>query len=631
MALHRRIAGVVLGVVGLIAACSSGSSSGPPSSTADGGASGAHDPLTLDEIATELADGVDDPVPVSEEQLDAVFPVEERMTEIDDPDDRDPTKGSDANLQAAFDAFMTTENADDHFTVDEIAAGATPGVVEHVKKGVLWGMANWDAFMPGFSVMSATNTKAGGKRFFVSIRTTPNAQGDYRTSVTMCGGAKPAPVTIADVVKAIEDDTCVPRLVFRVQVADVGSIAPRLFLHEVSHVAQGYWEQSPAYLDAGGLKLATAYHKGFSYQVEGDAKFNERHAPWTGSYAGYANKGCPFEPLRRGVVAWKGFASKGAESYLPYEMSSLVEQITWRRFAKDPTWIYQWLIATVDPRTVANPPKAPINAARRLLRVISKDPNKVDLSSLSRVMLDTGVDLYGYGRVPWTTSVLGSECVRSTASVDLPAFAFDAVSVDPGDLSKVGRLRLALEASRDQAFVRAGVAAVDVKADGTFDFVDCAKAIPDAKLNDAEPRLACAANVHWLGALTRKNEWKDDVKLPPTLALGKHRIVAIVFHLLPRSDATWAPITVTLRAEPTSTPPRNTITKDDCPGITDDYRSHCKTSNCFCIGNAYCESVVEAAPGCEVFERDCGFWCVMQKSECDCTSFCDVMKARLGC
>jgi hypothetical protein len=295
--------------------------------------------------------------------------------------------------------------------------------------------------------------------------------------------------------------------------------------------------------------------------------------------------------------------------------------------------INKWLVAEPDPRSTTTPPR-PILPTRRLMRVVSKDPSKTDVTPFSRVILQAGVDLYFRGRDPWTTRQLASECVRSGASVDLPLLSFDTVRVDVngGDLSSVAKLRLALDASRDPAFLRAGVAALDLSDTGTLKFTDCIKDIPDSQLGGADPRAACLQYVHPLAGLTPKNEFKAEVQIPITFKNGKYAIVAGVAHLMTKPDAPHAPISVTLRAEPVSTPPGRKIGGSECGDLTNEYRSRCKTSDCFCIGNAYCEGVAASPPqSCEVFERDCYLFCLFQKDECDCTSFCDLLKSRQAC
>ena len=178
-------------------------------------------------------------------------------------------------------AFAPTEDPDDHFTIDKIDTGIPPAVVAQVKKGLLFGMANWDAFMPGFSLTAATSKRAGGTPFYASILTTPSPSFGFRPSVETCGGAMIEPETVEDLVADVEGvNGCIPRVVLRhPSLRAAETFTTDVFIHELSHVAQDYWEQSTPYLNAGGMKLASAYHQGFAWQIEGDAQFTERHGP----------------------------------------------------------------------------------------------------------------------------------------------------------------------------------------------------------------------------------------------------------------------------------------------------------------------------------------------------------------
>jgi hypothetical protein len=301
----------------------------PPAS-----ANTAKPPITLDELETELLGSLDDqPVIVPEAVLDQDFPLVEMATTSEDEPDRDPTKGSDADLDAAFAAFTTTEVADDHFTIDVLDAAVPAPLVERVKKGILFGLANRDAFIPGFSVMAATNKKTGGKPFFVSIKTTDDPTLGSRPFVRPCGGTL-VTSTPAERAAAIEAGNCIPRVTFTSSAPTVTSFTPHAFIHEMAHISQQYWEQSAEYVSAGGVKLASAYNQGFTWQHESDAQFTSRHGPESRAYGIFPR--CPFEPLRRGAVAWKSLTNLGDDRAFPYEMSILLDQITWHRFGKDP-------------------------------------------------------------------------------------------------------------------------------------------------------------------------------------------------------------------------------------------------------------------------------------------------------
>lgn len=623
---------VVLGAV--IAACSSSDSDSggdvPPAPPTG------HPTITLDELETQFLAGIDEtPVIVSEQRLDQDFPLVERLTK---PErqlvDGDPTKGGKTDVDAAFDAFTPTESADDHFTIDVMETGVTQANIDRVKKGLLFGMARWDAYNPGFSVTTATSAKAGNKPFKVSIKTTKDPGTEWRAYVSPCG-ASAEPDTIEEIVADIEGSTCLPRMVIPIEpmkpVTDY--LSPFIFVHEMAHVAQDYWQAAPAYLAAGGIKNASAYHQGFGWQFESDAEFSGRHAPEAYGYDSiFGGDACPFEPMRRGALSWNSTSAIGADNRFPYEMGLFLDQITWHRFAKDPSWIYQWFTALVDPRSQTTPPIRPYTPTRRLMRVVSKDPNKTDISSFNRVLAQAGMDLYFRGKNPWTTRQLRKDCIRNAVTVDLPLLSFDALRVDPGDLSDVAKLRISLEVSRDPTFINAAVAAVELDDAGVPKFIDCVKAITEGGLGNADPRAGCMQDVVPLGVLNSKNEFKDEIQLPITFKGHKYAIVALVAHTMGREDAQRATITVVFHAEPVSTPPGNRLAKEQCGALTEAYRSHCKTSDCFCIGNAYCEGTVDHPPtSCENAQRECYIFCLFQKGDCDCTSYCDRLYATLGC
>lgn len=626
---------VVLGVV--LAACSSDEELGPAPTPGIAKPTG-HGPITLDELESQMLAGVEDEsVPMTEAQLDQYFPPASRMTAPEKQvADRDPTKGEVFDVQKAFDAFKPTESADDHFTIDVIEDKVTPADIERVKKGILYGMANWDAFKPvaGFTLTAASSIAKGGKPFKVSIKTTidPDPNIGWRAYVAPCGGA-PAPTnTIPEIIASVDADTCVPRLVLPLETGKLlESLSPFIFVHEMAHVAQSYWQRSAPYLAAGGIKQAGAFSTKLSWQFESDAQYTARHLPDAYAYDVYLAKGCPFEPMRRGAYAWSDFlASKGPDQLLPYQMGLFVDQVTWHRFGKDPAWIYKWLVNDVDPRV----PGLPYDATRRLLKIVSKDTTKTDMKTINNVFLQAGVDLYFKGRNPWTTRQLTNDCIRPSASVDLPLLAFDAVRVELGDLTDVAKLRLSLDASRDKSFLKAGVAAVELDKDGKPEFIRCVNSIVESGLSNADPRAGCTqSNVIGLSVLSEKNDYKDEVQLPVTLeADKKYAIIAIVAHMMKKPDAPNTPITATLRAEPVVTPPGNQVAKSQCGGLTEEYRSRCKTKNCFCIGNAYCEATVDPPPrSCEKMQQECYLFCAFQKDECDCSSFCDLLYTRLAC
>ena len=308
---------VVLGVV-MIAACSSDEELGPAPTPGIAKPTG-HGPLTLDELETQLLAGVEDePVPMTEEQLDKYFPLVERLTEPPKQTDRDPTKGDVFEVQREFDTFKPTELPDDHFTVDVTDTEVKPEEIERAKKGILFGMANWDAFKPGaFSLTAASSVAKGGKPFKVSIKKTPDPTVQWRSHVLPCGGAPTPTNTIPEIVA----DTCIPRLVLLMEPGKpiTETLGASLFVHEMAHVAHSYYQRSPAYLAAGGLKQAGAYNGEFNWQSESDAQFTTRHTPDADAYDITLEKGCPFEPLRRGAYVWNDFALiRGMDLFLVY-------------------------------------------------------------------------------------------------------------------------------------------------------------------------------------------------------------------------------------------------------------------------------------------------------------------------
>jgi hypothetical protein len=636
--LLRAAGGCSVALVVSIAACSSDEEPAPvtPGIAKPTG----HPALTFDEIETQLLEGVEDEsVPMTEADLDKYFPVVEQLTEPEKWADRDPTKGDQSDVEKTFNAFSPTENPDDHFTIDVIETGVTAADIARAKKGLLFGMANWDGFRvhPGFNLTAATKASAGGRPFKVSIKTTPDPSPSvgWRAYVQPCGGA-PAPTgTMPELIASVANDTCVPRIVLPLETGKaLESLNTFVFNHEVGHIAQAYWQHSQPYLAAGGVKQAAAIFAEQNWSLEADAQFVTRHAPEAYAYNGYfPDKTCPFEPLRRGAYAWKNFSgTAGAreDQLLGYQMGIFVDQVTWHRFGKDPKWLYEWLTAESDARM----PGKPVTPTRRLLKLVSKDGTTTDLKAINGVLLQAGADLYFSGKVPWTTRQLDHACVRPSATVDLPLLSIDAVRVDLGDLSKVAKIRLSLEASRDRDFLRAGVAAVKLDDAGQPKFIDCLQQqISEGALSQAEPRAACKQEATGLAVLTPKNDYTDEVQLPITFqSADKYAIIAIVAHTMKRKDAPDTPIKVTLHAEPVATPPGNQVAKEQCGALTEEYRSHCKTSNCFCIGNAYCEATVDPPPAsCEKMQQECYAFCIFQKDECDCASFCDLLYTRLAC
>jgi hypothetical protein len=617
----------------MIAACSSEEE---PAPVAPGIAKPTgHLPLTMDELEAQMLEGIEDEsVPMTEQDLDKYFPVIERLAAPEKgAADRDPTKGDSVEVDKAFNAFTTAETWDDHFTVELDGAIADPDVIR-AKKGVLFGMERWDSFKAGFSLTAATKSSAGGKRFKVKITDKADPDLKYRAYVTACGGAPTAPTDIPGVVASVQADTCLPMLVLPLEPGkSMETLSPFIFVHEMAHVAQSYWTRSPAYVAAGGIKQAAAYSQELAWAFEADAQFASRHAPEDYAYDTILDRGCPFEPLRRGAYTWKnmvGAVGKTDEEKLfAYQMGIFVDQLTWWRFGKDPAWTYKWLTADPDPRS----PGTPISATRKLLKLVSKDGTATDLKAINGAFVQAGVDLYYRGRNPWTARQLSNPCVRPSGTVALPLLSLDALRVDPGDLSTVAKLRLSLEASRDRDFLRAGVAALELDAAGTPEIMTCLRKISDGSFSNAEPRAECMKHLTPLAVLTPKNNFNDEVQLPITFqASNKYAIVAIVAHLMKRKDAPDSPINVTFRAEPISTPPGNQIAKSQCGALTEEYRKNCKTSDCFCIGNAYCEATVDPPPAsCEKMQQECYVFCLFQKDECDCSSFCDLLYSRLAC
>lgn len=629
----RAVNSVLVALVVLIGACSADEKKPEPVTPGIAKPTG-HGAITMDQLEAELLAGVEDePVPMTEADLDKYFPLVERLTTPEPLVDRDPTKGDSLDSVKAFNAFTSAENPDEHFTIDVMDPGVTPAHVVRAKKGILFGMASWDGFKPGFSVTAASKS-TGGKPFKVSMKMTADPKVQFRAYVLPCGGAPGPTNTIAEIVASIDADTCIPRLVLPIDPAKPmeETLSPFMFVHEVAHVAQSYWQRSQKYIDQGGLKQAGAYNAEQSWQFESDAQFTGRHAPESYAYDEVLANGCPFEPLRRGAYSWstfKGSEGTDSEKLLAYQMGIFVDQITWHRFGKNPAWTYDWLVADVDPRSKTKP----ITPTRKLLRLVSKDSTKTALESFNVLLLKTGVDLYFRGKNPWTTRQLSRECIRPGATAALPLLSIDALRVDIGDLSEVAKLRVSLEASRDIGFLRAGVAAAELDDAGTPKFITCLKSITESGLAGSDPRAGCMSSLTGLSVLTPKNNFRDDVQLPITFEAGrKYAIVAIVAHLAKKSDAPNTPINVTLRAEPVSTPPGNTIAKSQCGALTEEYRSNCKTSNCLCIGNAYCEATVDPPPAsCEKMQQECYIFCLLQKDECDCSSFCDLLYARLAC
>jgi len=497
-----------------------------------------------DPEAAQLLAGLDEPVILSEAELDAMFPLVEPIDAVEDEDaDDDPAFDASQGdqLEARLAAYVPTADASRYFTLQ--AHPNVPGTfVEATRRGVLFGMDNFDRLFPGFSVYGA----AADRPFDVVFFDTPKPGTGFRPSITSC----PNTTTWAD---------CRPRL--NVPYDNGAAIAAATLVHEVGHLAHVYYTLSPTFTDAGGLVMGSFRHSEFRWQREGSAQLIAARSPSWSAYDRLGSTRCAFEALQRGVTAWKDFSPVGAERYLPYQMSLLVDQVAWHRFGGKLGWILDWWIARPDARD----PSRPESAARALLRTISPSGTSVDVAATNKMMVAAGFDLYARGRNPWTTKTLTADCLDvvgtalgagtpGSATLTVPAVAFDAarIPIPTGALGDdVKALKLTLVADRPEN-ARATLLAVQ-----RDPWLACIAALDGAARATPTPRKACNdQHALLLGHLTPANAYTlmKSVDAPLRARLDGADIVAVVYHHLTQGSPLTPISAVVTVAIPTAEP-----------------------------------------------------------------------------
>ncbi len=504
-----------------------------------------------DSGADPLLAGLDEAVLISEVELDQAFPLVNPVSPEEDDAPADPSQGG--AIEAALAAYKPTREPAAHFVIQP-NANVPAAFVEQAKKGILFAMDRIEAMLPGVGLFAGT----AARPFDVAIFDQPKGELGFRPHVSPC------PNLPADWA------SCRPRLNLPYEIpagqATARAIPAGAYVHELGHVGHAYYTMSAAYIAAGGLPMGAFRHDTFRWQREGSANFLMAHAPdWT-AYSRLSAKRCAFEALHRGAFQWKDFLPTGAEKYLPYQLSLLVDQVSFHHFGGDTAWLMKWWVARPDARD----PSRPETAARALMRLLSPKASAVDLSALNRLLVAAGRDLYGEGKNPWTTRALTSECYRSAAPAALsasgsasanlvvPPLAFDALRMDIADgaATSATDLRVSLSAGR-LPNLRALVYLVQIDP-----YLACIAALDGPALGAPEPRAACnAKHLVLLGALTPASAHSVNVTLTSAqkAALGTYDLVTVVFHVArptdPRTDIS-ATVTAEFRtaAPPASAP-----------------------------------------------------------------------------
>ena len=483
-----------------------------------------------------LLEGLDEPVLLTEADLDALFPLVEPVEPEEDEAPHAVVDGG--TLEARLAAYVPTVDPALRFNVRP-NANIPEAFVEQAKRGILFGMDNFDSFLPGFSMHAEAAARPFEVVFFDELK--PDT--GFRASVTSCPNRQPT--------EGFE--VCLPRLNIPYQVvAGVATpIRAGTFVHEVAHLGDVYHALSRQHIDAGGLVLGAFRHSEFRWRREGSAQFITGHAPDAAAYERLGNVTCAFDVLRRGMLGWKDFSPIGNERYLPYQAAIAIDQVNWHRFDGDQTWLLRWWVARPDERD----PTRPESAARALVRMISANEKQVDLARVNKLFVLAGLDLYVHGRNPWTARTLSEDCFRAgsliqaatpgTASLTLPPLSFDAVRLQIGADALADASSLKLELTSDSiANVRAFVYAVDVDA-----HIACLEALSSAQLGVAQPRQACNdQHVIAIGPLSASNQYRRTFTISDAnkAKLATYDIAAVLFHTA--TGPPLVPVTATLTA-----------------------------------------------------------------------------------
>lgn len=501
-----------------------------------GGGSAAEEWTSSEEL--ELLKGLDEPVILTEQQLDELFPLVEESEPVEDEESEedlallDVTNGG--ALEARLAAYVPTAEGT-YFTIQP-HPNVPAAFVEATRKGILFGMDNFDRLFPAFSLHAAAaaapfdvvffDTAKDGTGFRASVSACPNPSGDWAACRTRLN-------IPYDAGKAVRAAT---------------------FVHELGHVAHGYYTRSSGYVKAGGVVMGPFRHKDFSWQREGSAQFITARSPDWSAYDRLGSGRCAFEALQRGATAWKDFGPTGGEHFLPYQMALLLDSVTWHHFADDRSWLLGWWVARPDGRDKTRPE----SAARALLRTLSPRFDAVDTSGANKMVVSAGYDLFARGRNPWTTRTLSKDCFSVTgtpfagatpgaATLTVPAIAFDGVRIpiSPGATNDLKGLRVSLVADR-QENARAVVFAAKIDP-----WIACIQGLGVGALGSSAPRQKCNEQyAQAIGALTPENGYQRTLAVTDAIRsrLDGAEVLAVVFHhLTPGSPFT--PITATVTVE----------------------------------------------------------------------------------
>ncbi len=483
-----------------------------------------------DELESATLQGLEESAVISEAELDELFPLVEEVAPVEDDAPSDPTQGG--QLEARFAAYTPTRSSVGLFTIPAVE-GVPDAFIATVTRGILFGLDNFEARLPGFSLYGAV----AARPFVVHIFTEPRGELGFRPSVKSC----PDP--------AAGWANCTPSV--HVPYQPDTPVRAAAYLHEMGHLGHVYYTLSKGYTDAGGVVMGAFRHREFRWQREGSAQFILARGPDWAAYDRLGGTECAFRALQQGAFAWRDFAPTGNAMRFPYQMSLLVDQVSWHHFAGGTEWLLDWWIARPDGRNSVRPE----SAARSLMRLLSRSGSSVDLRPLNELLIRAGVDLYARGRNPWTTRALHAECydtaptaltaaAAGSATISVPPVAFRAVRmpIAAGALDDLKTLELKL--TSDRPGVRAAVYAVDVA-----NYVSCVTALTGSALGEESPRKTCnATHVLALGSLTSANGYRSTVKLTDDLKtkLSTKEIVAVLFHVYVSGGAkTPAPITFT--------------------------------------------------------------------------------------
>ncbi len=504
-----------------------------------GGGEGSSDPA--DQVLLNIAD---EPAAMTDAELELAFPLEEQGRPAIFLAGTDPTGG--AGLAGRLAAYKSSESSAAYFQT--IApANLDAGVKAQFEKGVMFGIDEIARLVATYDVKADIRARP----FSLELHNTPDPVNGTRAMVSFC------PDTDALSLEEILGETCTPRMHLYYAGATASVTDAGTFVHEASHVAWVYYQQSAAYLGRGGVRDAHGNYPGLSFQHEATAQFLQARTPDSGAYSLLIRTTCPFAPMQSGALTWRTLSAFGdaATNILPYQLAPMLDQASFHFFAGDTEWLTDWWVAKPDLRN----PRRPEAAVRSFVRVLFPDGNGADFRGLNRLIVRGGLDLYLRGRNPWTTAMVRESCFApgtalltatapGAAGVNLPLFSFNAarITVEAGALDALGSVELALASDRGAGVIGA-VHAVDVPA-----YIACVKAIDTGSLGAANPRGSCnKSHVFSIGALEPGTSFKRKLKLDPSTRekLAGKDFVFVAFHIF-RPGAPQTPTNVAFTAGP---------------------------------------------------------------------------------